>query len=191
MGIPEHFSAVAYYSNGSPRGVLLRDGTVELLEEPAAMRIIEQAKRGTKAFFDFIPGLDKALSLEVPDEKVEQLEAAVSRLKTLQSDVEAVKQEIRGLVEKILKMDSKVEYIKLHVFPARDKQLFQSLQQNLGNPGPDQWFFSQKFQSYVFHPSLQQKLEDFLKTRFKGKYLLKKGCIWSILDRPFQDAIEL
>jgi len=85
----------------------------------------------------------------------------------------------------------KREYIKLHLFPPRSRELEKILTAELGPPAPGSWFFSNKYNSYVIPLDFGPNLREILCRLFGGKFLYTKGNIWTVLDQPFQDAVPL
>jgi len=185
-GVPSPFTAVTFLEGGRARGILVSPSGVRGLQEEEALRYLELSKRGERAFPDFIPALDRAEGLEVEDKAGEELRSLLEELEGTR-ETEA---RILALVESILRGGKRVEYLKVHT-PSRNPAFERRLQESLGPAGPERWFWSRKFESYVFHPDLEGKAEEVLRQVFKGKHLLRRGKIWTVLDSPFQDSQPL
>ena len=183
-GVSEPFIALGFFNSGKPMGVEIRNSEIHLLREKEALRIIERAKRGERAFEDFVPSLDRAEAVEV-DERL------VWKLADLLKKHQRCRDRIVKLVREVVESGMRKEYIKLHVFPTRNKDLEEVLKGEFGPPRPGQWFYSTKYESYVFRPEFEQKLLEILRRVYGGKHLLAKGRIWTVLDQPFQDSQPL
>jgi hypothetical protein len=184
-GVPESFIAVGFFASGEPLAVEVRGNTIRILRGKEAQRIIETAKKGEKAFPDFVQGLDRAEVLEVEEE-------AVNGLAELLKKHEENQREIAKMVREIVENHGRKAYIKLHLpVSGRDKRLEEELRARLGPSQPGKWFYSLQYESYVVSPKFEKELLEILKKLYKGKHLYKKESIWNILDEPFQDSVQI
>jgi hypothetical protein len=184
-GVPEPLIAVGFFASGEPLAVEVRGSNIRILKGKEAQRIIETAKKGERAFPDFVQGLDRAEVLEVEEE-------TVNGLAELLKKHEENQREIAKVVREIVENHSRKEYIKLHLpISGRDRRLEEELKARLGPSQPGKWFYSTSHESYVINPKFGQELLEILKKLYRGKHLYRKESIWNVLDEPFQDSVQI
>jgi len=184
-GVPEPLIAVGFFASGEPLAVEVKGSNIRILKGKEAQRIIETAKKGERAFPDFVQGLDRAEVLEVEEETVKGLAELLKRH-------EENKREIAKVVREIVENHGRKAYLKLHLpVSGRDKRLEEELKARFGPSQPGKWFFSLPYESYVVNPKFERELLEILKKLYRGKHLYKKESIWNVLDEPFQDSVQI